>query len=84
MAYSTVPIPKLIIIKKRVLFRLFIFLRSYPLLFALRMAWRETLKKPADKPAAPKPKFADKEDDWDTDLAYQVGLALSTTPPTPA
>ena len=36
------------------------------------MAWRQTVNKPTAKPAAPKPKFETNDDDWDTDLSYQV------------
>lgn len=32
------------------------------------MAGRDALK----KPAAPKPKFDSNDDDWDTDLTYEV------------
>ena len=41
--------------------------------FELKMAWREALKKPVAKPTAPKPKFDTKDDDWETDINYQVG-----------
>jgi hypothetical protein len=44
--------------------------------FELKMAWREALKKPIAKPTAPKPKFDTKDDDWETDINYQVGLIL--------
>ncbi len=38
-----------------------------------QMSWKETVNKPAAKPAvAPKPKFNTKDDDWDTDPSYQV------------
>jgi hypothetical protein len=36
------------------------------------MAWREALKKPVAKPTAPKPKFDTKDDDWETDINYEV------------
>ncbi len=36
------------------------------------MAWREALKKPIAKPTAPKPKFNSKDDDWETDINYEV------------
>jgi len=40
------------------------------------MAWREALKKPVAKPTAPKPKFDTKDDDWETDIKYQVDFCL--------
>ena len=36
------------------------------------MAWREAIKKPVAKPTAPKPKFVTKDDDWETDINYEV------------
>lgn len=36
------------------------------------MAWREALKKPVTRPTAPKPKFQTNDDDWDTDVTYEV------------
>jgi hypothetical protein len=36
------------------------------------MSWKQTVNKPAAKPAAPKPKFDSKDDDWDTDITYEV------------
>ena len=36
------------------------------------MAWREALKAPIAKPTAPKPKFDTKDDDWETDVKYEV------------
>ena len=36
------------------------------------MAWKQTVNKPTAKPVAPKPKFETKDDDWETDTAYQV------------
>ena len=36
------------------------------------MAWREALKVPIAKPTAPKPKFDTKDDDWETDVNYEV------------
>ena len=36
------------------------------------MAWRETLKKPVARPTAPKPKFDTQNDDWETDINYEV------------
>ena len=36
------------------------------------MSWKQSVNKPAAKPAAPKPKFDTKDDDWDTDIAYEV------------
>lgn len=36
------------------------------------MAWREAIKKPVAKPTGPKPKFDTKDDDWETDIHYQV------------
>ncbi len=40
------------------------------------MAWREALKKPVAKPTAPKPKFDTKDDDWETDINYEVYFCL--------
>jgi hypothetical protein len=40
------------------------------------MAWREALKKPVAKPTAPKPKFDTKDDDWETDIKYEVDFCL--------
>jgi hypothetical protein len=40
------------------------------------MAWREAVKKPVAKPTAPKPKFDTKDDDWETDLKYEVTFLL--------
>lgn len=36
------------------------------------MAWKQTVNKTAAKPAVPKPKFDTKDDDWDTDISYEV------------
>ena len=36
------------------------------------MSWREGVNKQAAKPAAPKPKFETKDDDWETDTSYEV------------
>ncbi len=36
------------------------------------MAWKQTVNKPAAKSAVPKPKFDTKDDDWDTDISYEV------------
>jgi hypothetical protein len=36
------------------------------------MAWRDALKKPIAKPTAPRPKFDTKDDDWETDIKYEV------------
>lgn len=36
------------------------------------MAWREAVKKPVARPTAPKPKFESKNDDWETDITYEV------------
>ena len=36
------------------------------------MAWREAVKKPVARPTAPKPKFESKDDDWETDITYEV------------
>lgn len=48
---------------------------DFSYLFSLfEMSWREAIKKPTPKPAAPKPKFETKDDDWDTDLTYEVYL----------
>jgi hypothetical protein len=39
-----------------------------------QMAWREALRQPIPKPTAPKPKFDTKDDDWDTDINYEVDI----------
>jgi hypothetical protein len=41
------------------------------------MAWRQTVNKPTAKPAAPKPKFESNDDDWDTDISYEVLFEIS-------
>lgn len=41
------------------------------------MAWREAVKKPVAKPTAPKPKFDTKDDDWETDIKYEVQFDLN-------
>ncbi len=41
------------------------------------MAWREALKKPVARPTAPKPKFDTKDDDWETDINYEVRWFLT-------
>ena len=41
------------------------------------MSWREALKKPVAKPTAPKPKFVSNDDDWETDISYEVNSSIS-------
>jgi hypothetical protein len=36
------------------------------------MSWRQNLNKSTAKSSAPKPKFDTKDDDWETDTAYEV------------
>jgi hypothetical protein len=40
------------------------------------MSWiqKQQVNRSAAKPAVPKPKFDEKDDDWETDTAYEVGF----------
>ncbi|CAF1103665.1 unnamed protein product [Adineta ricciae] len=42
------------------------------------MSWREGVNKQAAKPAAPKPKFESKDDDWETDTSYENTVTEKT------
>ncbi|CAF0720403.1 unnamed protein product [Adineta steineri] len=42
------------------------------------MSWKQNLNKSAAKPAAPKPKFDTKDDDWETDTAYENTVTEKT------